>query len=107
MVLSIWKHNFVCCMPETKSNVIPLAYLPTADEKTAEFWLLLLKFKNIASVLFTPKNFAYIKKIKYWAAVAISDMLCMNLITFAGISSVYRYIFQWVNMQPVKLKEDC
>lgn len=25
MVLSIWKHNFVCCMPETKSNLIPLA----------------------------------------------------------------------------------
>lgn len=41
MVLSIWKHNFVCCMPETKSNVIPLAYLPMANEKTAEFWLLL------------------------------------------------------------------
>lgn len=49
-------------MPETKSNVIPLAYLPMANEKPAEFWLLLLKLKNTASILFTPKCFAYINK---------------------------------------------
>lgn len=47
-------------MPETKSYVAPLAYLPIAIEKTAGFWLLLLKFKYIASILFTPRSFAHI-----------------------------------------------
>lgn len=61
MVLSIWKHNFVCCMPETKSNVITLAYLTMVNEKNSRVLVITVKIKNIASIHF--KEFClYVKK---------------------------------------------
>lgn len=73
--------------------------------KTAAFWLFLFKFKNIATILFTPKTFAHIKNhqilgCSHTLSYAVHAANCLCRYVFC-----LQHIFQWVKMQPVMLTD--